>query len=74
MLESPTAEQLYPATYLNDQLSALEERLVGEYRSVDPETVRRHVHAERDQYADARVRVFVPILVERGVRARLAAS
>lgn len=72
MPESRTIDDLGSAAQLDGQLSELEERLVGEYRSVDAEVVRRHVHDEREQFADARVHVFVPILVERAVRARLA--
>ncbi|HEY0639412.1 MAG TPA: hypothetical protein VGD67_17330 [Pseudonocardiaceae bacterium] len=54
------------------QLDRLQERLVGEYVALDADTVRRHVHDEAGRFAGARVRVFVPILVERAVRARLA--
>ena len=54
------------------QLDNVETRLVEEYRAVDEETVRRHVRAERRQFAGAKVQVFVPILVERAVRDKLA--
>ncbi|HEY3262757.1 MAG TPA: hypothetical protein VGJ95_21240 [Pseudonocardiaceae bacterium] len=56
------------------QLDQVETRLVNEYGSIDEDTVRRHVRAERTQYADAKVQVFVPILVERAVRDRLAGA
>lgn len=63
------------STDVDAQLDQLETRLVDELtaeRDLDADTVRRVVHDEREQYADASVHVFVPILVERGVRQKLA--
>ena len=51
------------------QMSALKRKLAAEY---DLDTVDHLVDAECARFADARVLTFVPILVERSVRARLA--
>jgi hypothetical protein len=53
-----------------------EERLVARYREhgVAPDTVRGAVAEAWERLAGARVRTFVPILVERAVRLRLAGS
>lgn len=67
-----TVDELGTDAQLQTQLRQVEERLVGEFGSLDADTVRRHVNDEREQFADARVQVFVPILVERAVRAKLA--
>lgn len=56
------------------QLDEVEDRLVDEYGTVDEQTVRRHVRDERRLFAGAKVQVFVPILVERAVRERLASA
>lgn len=74
MPDARTTDELKTDTQLRAQLTELEERLVDEYRSVAADTVRRHVRDEREHFADARVQVFVPILVERAVRARLAGT
>lgn len=51
-----------------------EERLVARYREhgVAPDTVRGAVAEAWDRLAGARVRTFLPILVERSVRLRLS--
>lgn len=66
-----TVDELGTDAQLRTQLRQVEERLVGEFGSLDADTVRRHVHDEQALFADARVQVFVPILVERAVRAKL---
>ncbi len=54
------------------QLRDVESRLVSLYAAEDgEERVRQVVAANRARFADARVRTFVPILVERAVRAEL---
>jgi hypothetical protein len=59
-------------TELDRHLAALKTRLGEEYggtREVD-----RVVEEERRRFADARIHSFLPILIERSVRSRLAAS
>jgi hypothetical protein len=53
-----------------------EERLVARYREhgVAPATVRGAVAEAWERLAGARVRTFVPILVERSVRLRLSGA
>jgi len=53
-----------------------EERLVAHYREhgVAPDTVRGAVAEAWERLAGARVRTFVPILVERSVRLRLSGA
>jgi hypothetical protein len=54
------------------QLRDVESRLVHLYAAGDgEERVRQAVATNRARFADARVRTFVPILVERAVRAEL---
>jgi hypothetical protein len=55
---------------------ATEERLVARYREqgVAPDTVRGAVAEAWERLAGARVRTFVPILVERSVRLRLSGA
>jgi hypothetical protein len=48
-------------------VESLVERLCAEYHG-DPRVVRRQVDAVLATFADARVRAFVPILVEKQVR------
>jgi hypothetical protein len=58
---------------VEEQLRRLEVRLLAEVGG-DPaveSAVRRHLHASCARFATARVRTFVPILVEREVRRRL---
>ena len=53
------------------QFAQLEDRLVADYGPDRRDTVRALVAQERGRFADARVHVFVPILVERSVRSWL---
>jgi len=72
MAEQRTVDGIASADQIEAQLDQVESRLVNEYGSVGEETVRRTVRAERRQFAGAKVQVFVPILVERAARERLA--
>ncbi len=56
---------------LRSQLDELAGRLARDYADVATDTVRSYVRAESDRFADARVRAFIPVLVERAVRGRL---
>jgi hypothetical protein len=58
--------------HVEEQLNQVANKLVSEYESVDEATVRRYVQDERAQFSGAKVQVFVPILVERAVRNKLA--
>ncbi|HEX3786303.1 MAG TPA: hypothetical protein VHW44_00450 [Pseudonocardiaceae bacterium] len=59
---------------LEGQLDAVTSRLARDYTSVSPRTVRSFVRDESDRFADARVHAFIPVLVERAVRDRLASG
>ena len=72
MAKPRTVDDITSAQHIAAQLDEVEARLVDEYQAVGEETVRRHVDAERRHFADAKVQVFVPILLERAVRDRLA--
>ncbi len=48
------------------------ERLTTEFDRVPPDEVARTVKEEQAQFADARIWEFVPLLVERASRRRLA--
>ncbi|MCE7004245.1 hypothetical protein LWC34_15580 [Kibdelosporangium philippinense] len=53
-------------------LDQVEDRLINRYeKTVPPEQVRQTMRAEAHRFDDAPVKSFVPILVERAVRARL---
>jgi hypothetical protein len=54
------------------QLAELETRLLNEYGPEQRDTVHTALKEERRRFAGARVHAFVPILVERSVRSRLA--
>ena len=54
-----------------EALDHVAERLVRRFAHVDAEEIRRAVRREFDAYADARIRDFIPILVERAVRESL---
>lgn len=59
--------------HIETQLNEVENKLVNEYKSsVDENIVRGYVQDERRAFADAKVQVFVPILIERAVREKLA--
>ena len=53
---------------MDKQLTALKSRLLAEYGD---HRVGALVDAEHARFVDARVRTFLPILIERSVRARL---
>jgi hypothetical protein len=59
---------------VKDQLDALEDRLPPRFANPDvPESkVRDLVRRERERFADAPIRSFIPILVERAVAERTA--
>ena len=62
---------------VDQQLREVEDRLVAQYSGRDAlseQTVRQHFAEVRARFAQARIRSFLPILVERGVRARLTHS
>ncbi|MFC0105263.1 three-helix bundle dimerization domain-containing protein [Kibdelosporangium aridum] len=53
-------------------LDQVEDRLITRYQNtLPPDEVRRAMRDEAHRFDDAPVRSFVPILVERAVRARL---
>lgn len=56
---------------LGEHLRALEERLISRYPAVPAEVIREFRRSETDRFAAAKVHVFVPILVERAVRAHV---
>jgi hypothetical protein len=65
------------ARQIDAQLRDLEIRLVEEYgRRGDgcAARVQRTLEAHRQRFANARVRTFLPILIERAARAELAAG
>jgi hypothetical protein len=49
----------------------LEQRLVDDYGTAAEAAVHQAVEQERGRFSEARVHAFVPVLVERSVRARL---
>lgn len=56
------------------QLDALEERLLSHYRREHPDSegiLREFLADARARFADARIRTFLPILIERAVHARM---
>jgi hypothetical protein len=61
---------------VDEQLRRLESRLLAEAGG-DPareQALRRHLTTARDRFASATIRQFLPILIERDVRRRLAAG
>ena len=56
---------------LEQQLRELEDRLVRDYGDVPAMTVHDWVQREQARFASARVHSFIPVLVERAVRAKL---
>jgi hypothetical protein len=61
---------------VDEQLLRLESRLLAEAGG-DPareQALRRHLTTARDRFASATIRQFLPILIERDVRRRLAAG
>jgi hypothetical protein len=49
-------------------------RLTLRFSHIDSEHIRQAVHREFEVYAEARVRDFIPILVERAVREHLGST
>jgi hypothetical protein len=56
---------------LRAQLDDLVDRLAEHYADVPAEAVRSQVLAESERFSGARVRAFIPVLVERAVRSHL---
>jgi hypothetical protein len=57
---------------LDKQVAELKSKLASEY-GTGTNTIDHAVDEERNRFAHARIRSFLPILIERSVRARLAA-
>jgi len=72
-LDAPNLESL-EERQVEQQLADLESRLVAQYadQGVNEGRVRAIVEQVRSRFANARVRTFVPILVERAARRELA--
>lgn len=70
MFTSPDQQERQVETQLND----LEARLRREYadRQGGDDKVRDVLAALRDRFADARIKTFLPILIERAARRELA--
>jgi hypothetical protein len=76
MTASPTSpvRQTDEDRHVSQQLREVESRLLDRYARGDElneDRVRRTFEAVRARFTDARVRTYVPILVERAVRAEL---
>lgn len=74
----PTNMTISPGKHerqIETQLNDLEARLRHEYgdRPGGGDKVHDVLVALRDRYADARIRTFLPILIERAARTKLAA-
>jgi hypothetical protein len=72
-MKSPTLGSL-ASEQLTMQLAEVEDRLTHDYDEVGTLSVHNLVERERARFADARIHVYVPILVERAVRTSLAGS
>lgn len=71
MADEPTLDSM--AERAQDlQFAQVESRLIGDYGDERRDTVHTMVEQERRRFAGSRVHAFVPILVERSVRSRLA--
>ena len=70
-MQTPTLDAL-ASEQLNTQFTQLEDRLTHDYTSVDTSSLHDLVEHERSRFADVRIHVYLPILVERAVRAKLA--
>ncbi|WP_037080712.1 three-helix bundle dimerization domain-containing protein [Pseudonocardia spinosispora] len=71
-LDAPNLETL-ETRQVDQQLSEVEERLVARYShraDLGEDTVRAAVAELRERYSVARVRSFLPIIIERAARAR----
>jgi hypothetical protein len=63
---------MVPTLSLADQVDKVAQRLSDEFAGSVPDPVLRGLVIEvYDEFASARVTQFVPVLVDRGVRARL---
>ena len=69
MTTTPAMDDLTADEHL--RYAKLERRLVDDYGDAARAVVHHAVERERDRFTDARVHAFVPVLVERSVRARL---
>ncbi len=59
-------------SHVENHLAEIEDRLITHYAPAIPaQRVRDCMHSEAARFASAPVQVFVPVLVERAVRARL---
>jgi hypothetical protein len=56
---------------LDSQFTQVEERLTNDHPELTPGAAHELVEHERTRFADAHVRAFVPILVERAIRSSL---
>lgn len=65
------AGQLEQTVYPSDPYTAVVHRLTSQFPEVPPETIQQAVRGEYDEYDNSAIRDFVPILVERAVRAEL---
>lgn len=71
-LDAPNLETL-ETRQVDQQLREVEDRLVARYahrRDLSEDAVRGTVGELRERYSVARVRSFLPIIIERAVRAR----
>jgi hypothetical protein len=69
-----TVEAVRGQSFVDEQIRRLEARLLLEQDEVPPTVLRGWVERARPRFADARVVSFVPILVERLVRAQLKSA
>ena len=58
----------------DDQVTAVAARLRAEFGAADQQYVERRVRDEFGRWQEARITQFVPLLVERNVRAELRAG
>jgi hypothetical protein len=72
-MSTPTLDTI-ASEQLELQLAVVEDRLTHDYATVGSRSVHELVERERSRFDGARIHVFVPILVERAVRATLAAT
>ncbi len=70
---TPTLDTM-ASEQLETQLAQLEVRLVRDYAAVTPTRMHELVERERSRFDGAHIHVFVPILVERAIRATLTSS
>jgi hypothetical protein len=68
---SPSDSMEDQAAQLRSQLDQVTDRLTARYADIPAEAVRSCVTAESERFSEARVQVFIPVLVERAARLRL---